>query len=396
MDAPASPDELPELQELLGSFQGRVRRPEGADALARYTTGLLTELPNKNCDTLALAVPGTSEPCLQEFLTNRPWEAEDLNRQRVPKMSPEAPLGDGVLVRDETGFPTQGKAAVGVARQSSGPRGQGGHGQMAVTCCDPAPQAPWPVAVRWYVPKAWAADPDRRRTARVPAAGSFQTKPERALAWLDQARAWGVPHRGVVAEAADGDNPTFWAGLEARQERSVVGVRVDFRVSAGRASTSPVQRAEAWRQGVSRSLWGPISWRQGTTGWRRQTCVAVRGWRVTRDGRRQVGGLLGERTPGGQPEERKSYWSTLPAASTVDELAGDAPRRYAVEPFHEEAKGERGWAQDQGRRWPGFPRHAVTVMLADRFLVGLELRQRRRQTRRGRPRDAFSPSAGST
>jgi hypothetical protein len=36
----------------------RFRRPEGRAALERYTTGLLTELPNKNCDTMAQAVPG--------------------------------------------------------------------------------------------------------------------------------------------------------------------------------------------------------------------------------------------------------------------------------------------------------------------------------------------------
>lgn len=39
----------------------------------RYMTGLLTELPNKNCDSIAQAVPGTSEQRLQEFLTNMQW-----------------------------------------------------------------------------------------------------------------------------------------------------------------------------------------------------------------------------------------------------------------------------------------------------------------------------------
>jgi SRSO17 transposase len=105
MDVHASPDELPELKEFLGSFQVRFRRPEGADALERYTTGLLTELPNKNCDTIAQAVPGTSEQRLQEFLTNMQWDEDDLNGQRVHKMVAEATLGDGVLVLDDTGFP---------------------------------------------------------------------------------------------------------------------------------------------------------------------------------------------------------------------------------------------------------------------------------------------------
>jgi hypothetical protein len=41
--------------------------------------------------------------------------------------------------------------------------------------------------------------------------------------------------------------------------------------------------------------------------------------------------------------------------------------------------------------WLGFHRHTVTVMLANSFLVWLELRQRRQQKRRGRPRAPFSP-----
>ena len=53
------------------------------DALERYLTGLLTELPNKNCDTMAQAVPGTSEQRFQGFLTSMAWDHDDLNRQRV-------------------------------------------------------------------------------------------------------------------------------------------------------------------------------------------------------------------------------------------------------------------------------------------------------------------------
>jgi SRSO17 transposase len=395
MDVHASPAELPELKEFLGAFQVRFRRPEGTEALERYMTGLLTELPNKNCDTIAHAVPGTSEPRLQEFLTNMPWDENDLNRPRVQKMRAEAGLGDGVLVLDDTGFPKQGKTSVGVARQYSGTLGKVGNCQIALTCCDSDPQATWPVGVRLYLPRAWAADPERRGKARVPAELTFQTKPEIALALLDEARAWGVPHRCVVADADDGDNPNFLAGLETRQERYVVGVRTDFRVSGQRKATGPVQRADALLQALPRWQWRTIRWRQGTKGWLRKKFVAVRCWRVTSDGQRYVGWLLGERATRGQPEERKYSWSNLPATATLEELAGYAHRRYAVEQFHEEAKGERGWDQYQGRLWPGFHRHVVTVMLAYSFLVWLELQQRHGQRRRGRPRDPFSPSAGS-
>jgi hypothetical protein len=69
MDVHASPASLPELDDFLSTFKVHFRRREARAALERYLTGLLTELPNKNCDTLAQAVPGTHEQRLQGFLT---------------------------------------------------------------------------------------------------------------------------------------------------------------------------------------------------------------------------------------------------------------------------------------------------------------------------------------
>jgi SRSO17 transposase len=395
MDVHASPAELPELQEFLASFEVRFRRPEGRAALERYTTGLLTELPNKNCDTMAQAVPGTTEQRLQEVLTTMQWDEEDLNRQRVQTMIAEASTGHGVLGFDDTGFPKQGKASVGVERQYSGTVGKVGNCQVAVPCCYSDPQGTWPVAVRLYLPKTWAYDAERRRQARVPGEIPFQTKPEIALMLLDQARAWGVPHGGVVADADYGDNPNFLAGLGARQEGDVVAVRTDFQVSIGAKAMTPVWRTDQLLHTVPRWQWRTIRWRQGTKGWLRKRFVAVRGWRVTSGGQRHEGWLVGERATRGRPEERRFYWSNLPAETTLAELAGYAHRRHVIEQFHEEAKGELGWDHYQGRLWSGFHRHTVAVMLAYSFLVWLELRQRRCQPRRGRPRDPFSPSPGS-
>ena len=83
MDVHASSAELPEWHAFVGACQVRFRRPEGREPLACYTTGLLTELPEKQGDTIAQAVLGTTAQRLQECLTNRPWEEEDLDRQRI-------------------------------------------------------------------------------------------------------------------------------------------------------------------------------------------------------------------------------------------------------------------------------------------------------------------------
>src|SRR2546426_127252 len=225
MDIHASPASLPELPEFLATFQVRFRRPEGEAALERYLTGLLTALPNKNCETMAEAVPGTSEQRLQEFLTNMQWDEHDLNRQRVEKLIAEATVGNGVLLFDDTGFAKQGKASVGVARQYSGTLGKVGNCQVAVTCCYSDPHASWPVAVRLYLPQEWTEDPERCRKARVPADMTVQTKPQIALELLDQARAWGVRGGGappvgwVWGERAAGGQPKerkyYWRTLPA-------------------------------------------------------------------------------------------------------------------------------------------------------------------------------------
>src|SRR5207253_9836399 len=101
---------------------------------------------------------------------------------------------------------------------------------VGVACCYSDPQASWPVAVRLYLPQEWTDAVARLRRGRVATDVLFQTKPQIALALLDQARAWRVPHRGVVADADYGDNRNFLAGLETRNERYVVAVRSDFQV----------------------------------------------------------------------------------------------------------------------------------------------------------------------
>jgi hypothetical protein len=82
----APTETLPELAQFLEPFHVHFARSEGPAAPERYLTGLLSEQPNKNCDTIAQVVPGTSEQRLQGLLTEMAWDEDDLNRQRVRRM----------------------------------------------------------------------------------------------------------------------------------------------------------------------------------------------------------------------------------------------------------------------------------------------------------------------
>src|SRR5579871_1205126 len=389
--APLEP--LPALAEFLAPFRLHFARSEGPQALDRYLSGLLTEQPIKNCDTIAQVVPGTSAQQLQGLLTAMDWDHDDLNRQRVQRLQQMATEGDGVLIFDDTGFAKQGRCSVGVARQYSGTLGKVGNCQVTVNCHYAERTLGWPVATRLYLPQDWAENAGRRAKAGVPEEVAFRTKPEIALDLLDQAEAWGVRWACVVADADYGDNPNFLAGLEKRRQRYVVAVRCDFAVALSRRA-GPVQRADPVIAAQPASAWRTVRWREGSKGWLRGRFVALRCWRVLANGRRRVGWLIGEQ-PGGDPAaDRKYYWSNLRSQAGLATLVGYAHRRHWVEQYHEEAKGLLGWDQYQGRLWTGFHRHAVCVMLAYSFLVWQEWQQRPQRARRGRPRRAFSPSEG--
>lgn len=387
--APSTP--LPELAEFLAPYRVHFQRSEGPRTLERYLTGLLTEHPNKNCDTIAQVVPDTSEQRLQGLMTAIDWDEEDLNAQRVGNMLRLPTEGDGVLIFDDTGFAKQGRCSVGVARQYSGTLGKTGNCQVTVNCHYAERTLAWPISTRLYLPESWADDADRRRKAKVPAQVAFQTKPQIALALLDQAKAWGVRWACVTADADYGDNPNFLAGLETRRQRYVVAVRTDFAVTLSRRG-GQVQRADLLVRTQAARSWRSVTWREGSRGWMRGRFVALRGWRVLSSGRRRAGWLIGEDASDGK---RRYYWSNFGPAAALERMVEYAHRRHWVERYHEEAKELLGWDQYQGRLWSGFHRHAVSVMLAYSFLVWQEWRQRQEHARPGRPRRAFSPSGGS-
>jgi SRSO17 transposase len=387
--APTQP--LPELATFLQPFRVQFARSEGPHALERYLTGLLTELPDKNCQTIAANLPGTSEQRLQGLLTAMAWDHDDLNRQRVQRLHALPSEGDGVLIFDDTGFAKQGKSSVGVARQYSGTLGKVGNCQVTVNGHYAERTIAWPVASRLYLPAEWACDPARRETAQVPKEIVFQTKPQIALDLLDQAKDWGLRWSCVVTDADDGDNPNFLDGLEQRRRRYVNAVRCDFAVSLSRRG-GLAQRADVVVGALAARSWRSVSWREGSQGWLRARFVAVRAWRIRSSGHRRAGWLIAEQTSDGK---RKYSWSNLGPDATLERLVEYAHRRHWVERFHEEAKGLLGGDQYQGRRWQGFHRHAVSVMLAYSFLVWREWQGRPERARPGRPRRAFSPSAGS-
>src|SRR5262245_30551282 len=172
--APRTP--LPELAEFLAPLRVQFTQEPSAETLRQYLTGLLTEHPNKNCDTLATVVPETNEQQFQHLLTTMVWDECSLNRQRIAQMQALPSEGDGVLIVDDTGFEKKGCQSAGVAPQYTGTVGKITNCQVTVNCHYAERTLAWPVATCLYLPEEWAQDSERRKRAHVPPEVGFQTK----------------------------------------------------------------------------------------------------------------------------------------------------------------------------------------------------------------------------
>lgn len=400
----ASPLPLPEVAAYLTPFRTLFRYRPSWESVERYVTGLLTDLGRKNCEVLAATLAGTSVERLQHLLTDASWHPLALDEQRVRQLVARSPAG-GVLVLDDTGLPKQGKASAGVARQYSGTLGKKGNCQVLVSAeyvedrLERSDPVHWPVSAQLYLPESWTADPDRCRRAQVPEAVTFQTKPELAIGLVDRARAWGVPFSLVVADSGYGDNPNFLAELEAREVRYVCAVERTFGVrlpaeaaAAGvqppyqgrgqprKPRPAPLYTAQAVLEALPASVWRVAVWRQGSEGEPLgKQVAAVRVHRATGSTRHSTshsrvttgpeGWLIGERPLPGERGDAKWYFSTLPADTPWERLIALAHQRWVIEQFYEDAKGECGLDDYQGRRWDGLHRHVALSMLAYSFLV---------------------------
>ena len=412
----ASTEPLPEIAEFLEPFAPLFRRSQSRHSLERYMTGLLTDLDRKNCDTIAAAVAGTSTERLQHLLTDADWDSLELDGARVRSLSAKSPEG-GVLVIDDTSFPKQGKASVGVARQYCGALGKRANCQVVVSAEYVAdePESPrplhWPVSGRLYLPEEWANDRERRGISHVPGGVIFRSKPNVALSLVDLSREWGVPFEMVVADSGYGKYPGFLGGLEERELSYVCGVESTFGVRlpgevvaakeagappyGGRGQPpkerpAPLHTAEEVIGSLPEEAWQTVSWREGTKGSLSKRMVALRAHRARGSPRHSTdhervltaaeGWLIAERPLPGSPtssahkndakeQELKYYYSSLGAEEPLEHLASLAKSRWAIEQFYEDGKGECGLSDYQGRRWDGLHRHLALSMLAYSFLM---------------------------
>lgn len=173
-----------EITKLGPAFAGYLRgyrdgflQDRTATHFDNYCRGLLSDLPRKSVEPIALAC-GTAVRTLQEFLTTADWDHEKLQRRLIQAVEqmPADDLGT-IGVIDETSCLKKGGKTPGVQRQYLGCVGKIDNGLVTVHLGGGGAKGNFQALLdaEVFLPEKWAQDRKRCRKAGIPDAVRYRT-----------------------------------------------------------------------------------------------------------------------------------------------------------------------------------------------------------------------------
>src|SRR3954449_8935000 len=161
------------LEEFAAEMFAPLARRDQRDKGATYVRGLLLDGRRKSMQPMAERL-GVDHQGLQQFVSSSTWAVEPV-RERLAHRAIEV-IAPRAWVVDDTGFPKDGTASPGVARQYSGTLGKVGNCQVGVSICAVTDAASCPLDWRLFVPERW----DDAAPATPEAAAAIRARRARA------------------------------------------------------------------------------------------------------------------------------------------------------------------------------------------------------------------------
>ncbi|EFL27690.1 LOW QUALITY PROTEIN: putative transposase, partial [Streptomyces himastatinicus ATCC 53653] len=209
---------------LMSRIAGRFARVEPRRRVRRLVLGLLSDLPRKNCWTIAEWAGERTPDGMQHLLGRAKWDADQVRDDLRDHVVEHLHDDQAVLVVDETGDVKKGTGTVGVQRQYTGTAGRIENAQVAVYLVYAGRRGHGAVDRELYVPRSWTADPDRCRDAGLGQDTAFATKPELATRMITRFLDAGHHISWVAGDEVYGGNPKLRAALEKRGTGYVLAV----------------------------------------------------------------------------------------------------------------------------------------------------------------------------
>ncbi|MET9438094.1 IS701 family transposase [Streptomyces sp. NPDC006551] len=343
----------------MGRMAGRFARVEPRRRVGRLVQGLLSDLPRKNCWTIAEWAGEATPHGMQHLLCRASWDADavrdDVRDYVVEHLHDEM----AVLVVDETGDVKKGTHTVGVQRQYTGTAGRIENSQVAVYLVYAGLRGHAAVDRELYIPRSWTTDPDRCQATGIPEERAFATKPELATAMIERFLDAGHRAAWVAGDEVYGGNPKLRSALEACGLGYVLAVACSAEVATGAGKF----RADALAGMLPRRAWQKLSAGAGAKGHRFYDWAVI----DTADpgsGHRQL--LIRRNRHTG---ELAYYRCHSPQTVPLTTLVSVAGSRWRVEETFQSGKGLAGLDEHQVRRFASRTRWVTLAMLAHAFLA---------------------------
>jgi SRSO17 transposase len=171
---------LDELQAFHDPFRGCFSRSEPREHFCNYMVGQLRALERKSIEPMALHVVGGNIRGMQRCMSDDVWDTDLMCQTYHGLIADEMGDPEGVLMFDESGFVKKGKDSAGVARQYCGTLGKVENSPVGVFAAYASRPGYALVDKRLFMPEHWFTEDytDRRDKCRVPAEGTWHTKPQ--------------------------------------------------------------------------------------------------------------------------------------------------------------------------------------------------------------------------
>jgi SRSO17 transposase len=328
-------------------------------------SGLLMELEDHNCWTIAEAVGHRGPHRLQHLLSRAVWDDQRALDIASAWAVSHLDDGDAVLIVDETADEKSSTDAAGAARQYSGTVGGIALCQVAVTLTYATSRGHALIGRALYLPEACAADEEHRELAGVPDEVLFATKPQLADGLLDHAHAREIRAAFVTGDEVYGGRE-LRRGIRRRGMGYVLAVRANHAITAGGGRTLTAAEAVPL---IPAGAWHRMRTGSGTKGSRHYDWAMLE---VTSDD-----------TPDGHDgghsvllARRHRYTSKLsfyrcwtPGPVPLARLIAVAVTRWRIEEDHQLAKQAAGLDAGQVIRWKSWHRWTAICLLAYIYLA---------------------------
>jgi SRSO17 transposase len=372
-----------EIGDVLGDRRRR-------SSFAAYALGLLGTSERKSAEPLAAQAAGDEETCgavhqqLLHVIGQSEWSDREVRRiaarHAVEAMTARR-SGLVAWVIDDTGFPKQGKASVGVKRQYSGTLGKIGNCQVGVSLSVTTDQAHAPVDFELYLPPEWADDAAKRIKAKIPESVVFATKEQLALDMIGRAIEDEWPGDIVLADSWYGRSQRFRETIREYGLDYAVGIHSDQTiwpyVPGNKLAPAPMS-VEAFAASLPASAFRRTKWRNGT---RRSLASRFAFRRVLAQRERARGGWEDAETvwlivewPEDDEEPKTYALTTLPKRLSKKEIVRVFKERYRTERVYQDMKGELGLDHYEGRSYRGWNHHVTACICCFAFVIAERLR----------------------